>query len=87
MKRKRTTVSQFRRKVRDNLHLQLNAMLQGPSTMPNGEKGTVLDDIVARSLVGYGFSVSISVRHPDEEGRAVEDPSLTEQPPPLVILP
>lgn len=68
----------LRRAVRDGLRLQLEAMLAGPSTMPDGTQGTVLDDIVARTLVGYGFTLSLSVRHPDAPGRAAEDPSLSD---------
>lgn len=68
----------LRRLTRDALHQQLDAMLEGPSTMPDGSQGTVIEDIVARQLVGFGFSVSISVRHPDAPGRATEDPSTTE---------
>jgi hypothetical protein len=68
-------------------HAQLDALLLGPTHMPDGSQGTVLEDIMARSLVGYGFQVGIEVRHPSEVGRAEEDPSVTAQaaePKPLV---
>lgn len=76
-RKERTPLQRFRGEVRANLRLQLETMLNGPSTMPDGSQGTVLDDIVARSLVGYGFTISLSVAHPDAPGQAVEDPSVT----------
>lgn len=59
------TIHDMRRTVRRQLALQLATMLRGPSTMPDGSRGTVLDDIVMRSLVGYGFTLELKVRHPD----------------------
>lgn len=68
-------------------HAQLDALLLGPTRMPDGTNGTIIDDIMARALVGYGFQVSIEVRHPNESGRVEEDPSVTAQatePKPLI---
>ena len=62
---RRPSIQDLRRLVRRTLALQLATMLRGPSTMPDGSQGTVLDDIVARSLVGYGFTLELKVRHPD----------------------
>lgn len=66
------TIHDMRRAVRRQLALQLATMLRGPSTMPDGSTATVLDDIVARSLVGYGFTLELKVRHPDAEQIAPE---------------
>ena len=74
------------------LHDQLDAMLAGPATAPDGSIVSVLDDICIRQLHGFGFSLSVSVAHPNAPGRAVEDPSVTAAlaagaPSPLVLLP
>lgn len=77
MKRNRETpLQRLRREVRKSLRLQLDTVLKGPTELPDGTQGTVLDDICARSLVGYGFGISIHVRHPNEAGRAEEDPGV-----------
>lgn len=93
MKRRPMALSPLKRlkgATRTELHRQLDTMLDGPSTMPDGSPGTVLNDIVARQLVGYGFSVSIAVRHPNEAGRVEEAPEVTADlatTPNLVVLP
>lgn len=38
----------------------------------------LLEVLTAHAALGYGICVGISVRHPEEDGRAVEDPSVTE---------
>lgn len=73
----RTPVQRLRAQIRANLRLQLETMLNGPSTMPDGSQGTVLEDLTARAAVGYGFTIEIKVRHPDAPGQVVEDPSVT----------
>lgn len=80
------SIHDLRRAVRRQLTLQLNTMLRAPSTMPDGSEGTVLDDIAARSLVGYGFTLELKVRHPeapDTVSEAVPEPTA---PPKLVVL-
>lgn len=86
-KRKQPPADRLRREVRAGLASQLAAILAAETTLPNGESGTVLDDIAIRSLLGYGFSLSLHVRHPEEPGRATEDPNLSQHlPTPSTIL-
>ena len=83
----RKSVNKLRGEIKRTLHIQLDALLMGPTRMPDGTTGTVLEDIMVRTLVGYGFSVNISVRHPEEEGRVAEDPTVTQaltEPKPLI---
>lgn len=72
----------LRRATRDALREQLDVLLSSPtdlfgSTPEHPRVGPVLDDIVLRQLVGYGFSVSLSVQHPSQgtaEGDRVASP-------------
>lgn len=86
-KRKRKPADRLRAEIRAGLAAQLAAILAADTTLPNGEPGTVLDDIAIRSLLGYGFSLSLHVRHPEEPSRATEDPDLSQHvPTPSPIL-
>lgn len=71
-------IDQLRDATFEAAHAQLDAMLNGPATFPDGTVGTVLDDICIRQLHGCGFTVSISVVPPPPEPT---------QPPPLQLVP
>lgn len=70
---KRSGLHALRRELRQTLHAQLDALLRGDTTLPDGSLGTILDDVAARQLVGYGVQVSLEVRHPNEINRVIED--------------
>ena len=88
--------AQLRKAVKAECYRQIDNLLKCKTELPRlptdpedfVRYGTVLDDIVARSMLGYAVNVSLSLRHPDEMGRAAEDPSAIEQPPaPLILTP
>lgn len=78
--------------VRVELHRQLDDNLDLQSADPKMIQslgGTVLDELAIAQMAGLGINLSISTRHPGEEGRAVEDPSVTAAeatPKPLIEL-
>jgi len=88
-KRARTPADRVRGAVRAELQAQLASLLAATSELPDGAVGTVLDDLAIRSLHGYGLSLSLHVRHPQEPGMVPEDPSVTDalatSPSPLIL--
>ena len=70
--------------IREECHRQIDDLLQ----LRDEETGLpLLEVLVGHMALGYGINVSIQVRHPWEDGRAEEDPSVTEalaQPAPVI---
>lgn len=59
----------LRRAVRKNAHRLLDGFLQG--TEPESQM-PMIDVLCAHVAVGYGFTVGVSVEHPNAEGRVQE---------------
>lgn len=71
----------YRRKFRQMLHDQLDAMLNGmttdvdPETGADGKPMTVFDSMLMRSAVGYGFNVRVHSLSPEETQQHREAPA------------
>jgi hypothetical protein len=75
---------QLRLEVQRNAHRLLDGFLA--STDPDSQM-PMIDVICAHVAVGYGFTVGVSVEHPDAANRVREDPAVTAelaQPKPLI---
>lgn len=59
--------------LRQMLHVQLDAALDGATEMPDGSQGAVLDDLLVRQMAGYGVAIGLQCRHPSEDGRVTEE--------------
>jgi len=66
-------MKQVRRAVRKELHDYLDMMLRCEVQAPNGDTITMLDDCCVRAVMGFGFSVAISCKHPDQPEVPAQD--------------
>lgn len=64
-----TAHSVMRKKLRAELHAQLDVMLNGITQDTAGADVLVLDDMTVRALAGYGFNVRVHSLHPDQTTR------------------
>lgn len=69
----RVTMNQLRRQMRAELERQVNALLLGETTAPDGSPVTVLDDLVMRSRAGYAIQLHLRVLKPGELQRAQQE--------------
>jgi hypothetical protein len=78
MPKKRDVHALAKRKLRQMLHDQLDAMLNG-DTEEEGHRVTVLDSMLVRAYEGYGFNVSVDSQHPDQLIKADNRPRTVAQ--------
>lgn len=64
----------IRKRTRQHLHDQLDALLNGQTTEDDGEVMSVLDSMVKRALAGYGFNVRVHTLHPAQTETVKEAP-------------
>lgn len=70
----RSAESKLRRAIRKECHRQLDDFFR----LADETTGLpMLDVLVAHVALGFGINVGVQVRHPEEDGRAVEDPQVT----------
>jgi hypothetical protein len=68
MAKKQTYAAVAKRRLRQMLHDQLDALLNG-ETLEDGKTISVLDSMVVRAVNGYGFNVRVHSLHPDQTQR------------------
>lgn len=73
MAKKPPTMKQVRRAVRKELHDYLDMMLRCEVQAPNGDAISMLDDCCVRALLGFGFAISISCKHPEQPDVPAQD--------------
>lgn len=83
-------LARLKRETRAAMIDQLDVLLASTtemlgSTPEQPRHGPVLDDIVLRQMVGYGFAVRLEVRHPQEGGRVAETGPGLSSPGPLLV--
>jgi hypothetical protein len=76
--RRQRAEDRLRREIRKELHRQLDDILR----LEDPETGLPMHDVLLGHVaLGYGLNLGIQVRHPEEDGRAEEDPALRDLPP------
>jgi hypothetical protein len=80
--RQQRAYNDLKKAVRKECQRQLQEFFR----LAAGDDGsTMLDVVTAHVALGYGINVGVQVRHPEEDGRAEEDPAARDQPPPSRI--
>lgn len=77
----------LRQEIKTICHKQVDSMLKSEvKILQDGSAATLLDVLEAHVRLGYGINVSLSVRHPDEEGQVQEDPEAAAMPKPGPLI-